>query len=197
LGETENDIVVDLNGLELDGEVLDMGFNGRGIMFRALKRQTKDEAFIEAAITSEPSTDREDFNWVYGYPSELPFCDNCFDAVVLFFSLSCLNRKYIRNKTIKEIARILKNRGRLYIWDININTFSIYSRKTIEAILPRGECVRFKVNMAGFPGSFHFDIVLPVVAKYLSINEKKNYGKYFYIEAVKRDDNIENSSCSA
>jgi ubiquinone/menaquinone biosynthesis C-methylase UbiE len=180
-----NEIIVDLRNLSLDGDVLDMGAESRGIIYRALKSMPR-EACDEAAVTIDPKADIEDCSWVYGYPSELPFEESRFDAVTSFFSLHKLKRKNVRNKALKEITRTLKVGGRLLLWDININMLSFGLKRKVKALLASNETVRLEIIQSGRSGSYNMDAVLPVIGQYFSNIRSKNYGKYFYIEAEKK-----------
>lgn len=185
-----DDIIVNLKELKLNGDILDLGFEGKGVIYRAIKDRIPDDCSDETAVTVDTSDRIEDYDWVCGHPSDLPFKDSTFDAVTIFFSLSCIGKKSIRNKTIKEIARTLKRGGRIYIWDINVNIFCFGLKRKVKVLLPQSQSVRLDVEQTGYPGSFDLNTITPVVERYFIMCQKKNYGKYFYMEAVKRDDEI-------
>jgi len=166
-----------------------MGFDGKGIIYRALKNSIMYEDYEEAAITVEDGKDLDDYNWICGYPDSLPFEDGSFDTVVAFFSLSYINRKYIRNKTVREIHRVLKKNGKLYIWDINIGFLKFCLKRKLKVILPHNETVESEINANGRIGNYNMFSLIPVIKRYFDICEKKSFNTHFQIEAAKKDDN--------
>lgn len=148
-----------------------------------------NEDFEEAAIAALSENGVDDCNWVYGYPDSLPFEDSSFDAVIAFFSLSYIKRKYIRNKAVKEISRILRNNGKLYIWDINIGLFSFCLKRKLEVILPHNDTVEMEIKGEGRISNYNVNSLIPVVKRYFHINESKNCVGHFIIEAAKKDGN--------
>lgn len=185
-----DEIIVDLRELELKGDILDMGSESKGVIYRTIKNRMPDDCCDETAVTVDASSHMKDYDWVYGTPSNLPFRDSTFDAVTVFFSLSSIGKKSVMNKTIREAARSLKKGGRIYIWDININRFFFGHKRKVKALLPHGETARLEVELKGFPGSFDLYTITPVVERYFIICGKQNLGKCFYIEAIKKDDEI-------
>lgn len=179
-----NEIVIDLKNLNIRGEVLDLGFQGKGIIYRALKKPKTIDAHDETAAAVENAGD---YNWVCGYPDRLPFTDNSFDSIVSFFSLSIIRSNHLRRKTVKEISRVLRKNGKLYIWDNSVEKLSLGYKKEIKVLLP-GDCSeKYQFRQFGIPKSFGIDSVLPVVSRYFTVNEYKDNGGYFYIcAAVKK-----------
>lgn len=55
----------------------------------------------------------------------LPFKNNFFDSVICMHSLYCIKNPKLREKTLKEIYRVLKPKAKLLIsvWDKNSNRF--------------------------------------------------------------------------
>lgn len=176
-----SEIVIDLKDLHIDGEVLDIGFQGKGIMYRALKKSTAVDDHAETAAAGEYM---EDYNWVCGYPDNLPFMDNSFDSAVSFFSLSIINRKRLRNKTVKEVSRVLRENGKFYIWDNCVEKLSLGYKKKINVLLPENSREEFDFRQFGIHRSFCLDSVLPVVSRYFTVDEYKDCGGYFYIAAT-------------
>lgn len=190
MGRIENDIIVDLTDFSLQGEVLDMGFESKGAIYRALRQRILYDTHFETAASMDSCADIEDCQWVYGYPEKLPFKDNTFDAATAFFSISFLKRKYIRNKVIKEVARALKDGGKLYIWDMNTDFKLIKPKKKIKILLKGGEEIVLELKGDRVPRCFSLYSITPVISRYFKIVDEKDFGGHFYIEAVKKDDTI-------
>jgi Methylase involved in ubiquinone/menaquinone biosynthesis len=170
-------LIIDLRNLNIGGQVLDIGFQGKGIIYRALKESTD-----ETAVTSDGEI-LNDYNWVYGYPGEFPFEGYSFDSVTAFFSFSIIRRRYMRNGTIREISRVLREGGKLYIWDSPVKAFGLGHSKTIKVLLPGSETEDFKLIHPGVGSGFDMDSMLPVIKRYFTIDKSINFGDYFYIEA--------------
>lgn len=176
-----SDIIIDLKDLHIDGDVLDIGFQGKGIIYRALKKIAVLDKHDETAAAGDYE---EGYNWVCGYPDKLPFEDEHFDSAVSFFSLSILRGNRLRSKTVKEISRVLRENGRLYIWDNCVEKLSLGYKKKINVLLP-GDCSdRYEFRQFGIRKSFGINSMLPVVSRYFTVNEYKDNGGYFYISAT-------------
>jgi ubiquinone/menaquinone biosynthesis C-methylase UbiE len=184
----KDSVTVDLAELRLYGEVIDLGCESSGVIYRALKNQSVCmDNNDETAVTVEEPDNTEDFNWVKGRPTKLPFKDSSFDNAAAFFSFSHIKNKRSINKTMKEIARILRKNGKLFIWDMNITSLSFWKKIRINTKLPGNESAVFDIRCSGFPGSFDIETMIPIVQKYFILNELKDQGEYFYIEACRKE----------
>lgn len=182
--------VIDLSRLSLDGEILDMGYEGKGIIYRAIRQKEQYESCNEAAVTIDSINDIEECSWVHGRPTSLPFEDRRFDAVTAFFCLPYIRTRNGRAKVFREIARVLKDDGKLYIWDMNTNFWNINPKTKVKVILPANGVENIKLSKARWFTSYSLNTIADAVEKYFIINERKIDGRYFNIEAVKRDDII-------
>lgn len=180
----KNDYImtVDISGLKAEGSILDMGFKSSGIIYRALKNIEQD-CQIAADVCGRAD---DGYGWVYGYPPELPFDDNTFDIVIAFFSLSYLDKKLERNRTIAQISRILKCGGRLLIWDADIKNFNLKLKKRLKVILPQNEEVETYIRMPVLWGGYDMNAILPALHSCFEIIDSYDTGSFFYIESVKR-----------
>ncbi len=104
---------VTLDNLDLNGAILDIGGGGEGIIGllkgnRVVAVDTsKDE--LEEAPEGPIKTLMD--------ARDLKFLRNSFDCVTAFFSLMYID-PVDHEKVFKEINRVLKPDGKLYIWDI-------------------------------------------------------------------------------
>jgi ubiquinone/menaquinone biosynthesis C-methylase UbiE len=120
---------------------------------------------------------------------ELPFADHSFDAVILIALLTCIAEDKAQNDLIREIKRILKDNGLLYINDFLINKdhrnklrYDHYQNKykTYGVFeIPEGGIVRHhtKSHVEELTDEFHELVFEPVV--YTTMNGNKSNGFYF------------------
>lgn len=176
------DMVVDIRCLKAGGEILDMGFKGGGIIYRALKNMmSSDETAADDCVGVE-----EGYGWVQGYPPSLPFECGRFDTVIAFFSISMLDGKSERARTIAEIARILKENGRLILWDYNIKHINMGFKKRMKVILPGDEEAVIDIKTPVLQRKYGMDTLLPSVEKCFNVINSYVADNYFFIEAVKK-----------
>lgn len=177
---------VDISGFKAYGEVLDMGYKSCGIIYRAVKGCSLID---ETAVTSDRVQSSGKFNWIGGTPDSLPFEDGRFDTAISFFSICLIDKKHERNKAIKEAARVIKEGGIFYIWDINIKNISLGFNEAISVTIPGGEIIGMKIAMPVLWGGYGLKHLLPVMEMYFDIKEAKDLERYFYIKAVKKKNN--------
>ncbi|QAA32096.1 class I SAM-dependent methyltransferase [Clostridium manihotivorum] len=100
---------------DIEGNILDIGGGGEGIIGRLYPTQAividnrKDELLEAPKGPIKLIMDAR----------EMCFVDECFDNVTAFYSFMFIN-KDDHPKVIKEISRVLKDGGRLYVWDTKI-----------------------------------------------------------------------------
>ncbi len=104
---------VTLDNLDLNGAILDIGGGGEGIIGllkgnRVVAVDTRKDELEEAP--EGPIKTLMDAR-------DLKFLRNSFDCVTAFFSLMYID-PVDHEKVFKEINRVLKPDGKLYIWDI-------------------------------------------------------------------------------
>ena len=138
--KTEEDIyyfekeTINLSKIDSKGIILDIGGGGEGIIG---KLNGKNVISIDKLKEELEETINNSIKIVMD-ASELKFLDNSIDIVTSFFSFMYI-RKIDLNKVFSEIYRVLKNDGKLLIWDINIK--EDYGNKKI-IIIP----VDIKIN---------------------------------------------------
>lgn len=179
-------ISVDLSGIFMSGEVLDIGCRGGGIIYRALKgsNTTRTE---EAALTSNCAVPMGTTDWVCGSPDKLPFECSSFDNAAAFFSFSQMGGLRARNKSLREIERVLKPGGNLHIWDINKSADMIWWHRTIRALLPGGDRAEMEIVSRKTPWGCTPDDMVPMIERFFHIDVFIRYEEYFFIRAAKKE----------
>jgi SAM-dependent methyltransferase len=106
---------IQMDPLQTNGLILDIGGGGEGIVGRLHGRQV---VAIDIRIEELAETKNESLRIVMD-ATDLKFLPSSFDVTTSFFSLM-----YIKNdchlKVFKEIHEVLKSEGRFYIWDVRI-----------------------------------------------------------------------------
>lgn len=106
---------IEMNPIETNGFILDIGGGGEGIIGRLNGRKV---IAIDVRIEELEETKNDSLKIVMD-ATDLKFLPSSFDVATSFFSLM-----YIKNhhhlKTFKEVHKVLKDEGRFFIWDVRI-----------------------------------------------------------------------------
>lgn len=107
--------IIELLPIETDGFILDIGGGGEGIIGRLNGKQ------VIAIDTNErelEETVNEALKVVMD-ATDLKFLPNSFDLCTAFFSMMYIPKeKHLR--VLEEVHRVLKNNGRLLLWEVTI-----------------------------------------------------------------------------
>jgi ubiquinone/menaquinone biosynthesis C-methylase UbiE len=106
---------IELSRIETDGFILDIGGGGEGIIGKLNGRQ------VIAIDTSERELQgtQNDALKVVIDATDLKFLPESFDVCTAFFSF-LYSAKNKRLKVFEEVHRVLRNNGKLLIWDVKI-----------------------------------------------------------------------------
>jgi len=106
---------IELSPIETDGLILDIGGGGEGVIG---KLNGKQVISIDASEKELRETQNEALKVVMD-ATDLKFLPESFDVCTSFFSLMYIpNDKHL--KVFREAYRVLKNYGKLLIWDVRI-----------------------------------------------------------------------------
>lgn len=106
---------IELDLIETDGFILDIGGGGRGIIG---KLNGKQVVAIDKNKRELEETQNEALKVVMD-ATDLKFLSESFDVCTSFFSLMYVP-KNTHQKVFKEVHRILKENGRFLLWDVEI-----------------------------------------------------------------------------
>jgi len=106
---------IELSRIETDGFILDIGGGGEGIIGKLNGRQ------VIAIDTSERELQgtQNDALKVVMDATDLKFLPESFDVCTAFFSFMYIPKNK-RLKVFEEVHRVLRNNGKLLIWDVKI-----------------------------------------------------------------------------
>jgi len=159
---------------EVEGKVLDVG-SGSGRDALILQESGLDVTCLDASEAMIKLTKQKGLKSVLADFNQIPFLDESFDGVWAYTSLLHVPKSEV-TKPLKEIWRILKNKGILGLGLIEGNTeeykesmgvnlprfFAYYTKKEVEEIL----------KDAGFE-VFHFETFKPKTSNYLHFLARK------------------------
>lgn len=106
---------IDLKKIQLKGRILDIGGGGEGIIGQ----------FAGPHVISIDPSERElkealsDCVKIIMNGKDLKFLDETFDSITLFFTMMYIPRPD-HKKVFKEIYRVLKSKGEVFLWDLTI-----------------------------------------------------------------------------
>lgn len=163
----ENNYILNLEEQEFHGDVLDIGFENKGIIYNIYKK----------------GNDTNSIDYVEGNKNlQIPKKD--FDTCVLLF---CLHSVYFNNKRklLQGILDKLKDNGIIYIWDIHKPKYRPFFGN-IEIVTEGRKKKCIKIKEVNIVDDNSYSNILELVSKNYDIIETKNGKGIFYIKAVKR-----------
>lgn len=170
----KKDITVELGSLKLHGNVLDISTRGNNIISEIVNiTYTKNEA---------ESLEKEYIVWDN---INISSKDSFYDYACSFFSLGFIRGKRNLNKRLKELKRVLKKDGKLFIWDLHIPSTTLFGDFNVIAKLPDGREKRLNLRVKLNPFRVKFVDMLKLLENngYKIIISTISNNKY-YIEAV-------------
>jgi ubiquinone/menaquinone biosynthesis C-methylase UbiE len=106
---------IEMNPIETDGFVLDIGGGGEGIIGKLNGRKV---TAIDKRTDELEKTNNDSLKIVMDV-TDMKFLPSSFEVVTSFFSLM-----YIKNidhsKVFQEVHKVMKNGGKFFIWDVSI-----------------------------------------------------------------------------
>lgn len=102
---------------ELEGKILDIGGGGEGIIGRIYTNQVIAIDNRQDEIDEAPDCCTK----ILMDATDLKFESDTFDHVTFFYSLMYMNAN-VQEKAISEAYRVLKQNGKLWIWDVEISS---------------------------------------------------------------------------
>ncbi len=106
---------IDLTKIQLKGRILDIGGGGEGIIGQFAGPHVISIDPSERELKEAPS----DCVKIIMNGKDLKFLDDTFDSITLFFTMMYIPISD-HNKVFKEIYRVLKSKGNLFLWELTI-----------------------------------------------------------------------------
>lgn len=159
-------IILNLSDIKLKGDVLDVG-QSYGVIYN-ISKDALDEISVDLL---EGSINEKN---TYGE----------YDICTVFFYLSSLWRDYNKVNLIKEISKLVKVGGSIYIWDINKEIGEVFSNKVM-AVLPSGKTKDFEFKNLNPISKSNIDDTKRILGDMYCIKEEKVWEDVFFIRGEK------------
>lgn len=159
-------IILNLSDIKLKGDVLDVG-ESYGVIYN-ISKDALDEISVDLLEGSinEKNTHGE------------------YDICTVFFYLSSLWRDYTKVNLIKEVSKLVKVGGSIYIWDINKEIGEVFSNKVM-AVLPSGKTKDFEFKNLNPITRSNIDDTKRMLGDVYCIKEEKVWEDVFFIRGEK------------
>lgn len=160
-------LVINLEHVNLSGDVLDIGEKNLGIIYN-LSKEAKEELSLDY-VSSE---------------SKIELKDRKYDACTFFFELNKIWTGLEKEKLIKEVSSYLNEFGEIFIWDINKERGKVFNNK-IKVILPNEKVKEFTFKNLNILLSSNIEEIKKILEKYFEIEETKAWEDIFFIKGKK------------
>jgi ubiquinone/menaquinone biosynthesis C-methylase UbiE len=165
-----------------DGSVIDIGGGGEGVIAQiGAERITAVDKYQNEIDEAKPNAPTA--NWVLADATDLPYSNDYFDNATAFFSGMYMSMETFA-KVCKEVYRVLKNNGELWIWDAKITKNEDLFIIRLRITLPSGKKVKtgygtqiknrslVETKQKLEDAKFHIEIV-------------ENHEKWYFLKAIK------------
>lgn len=159
-------IILNLSKLELKGDILDVG-ESHGVIY-SLTKEVDEEIAIDIV--------ENDFH--------VKNIEEKYDILTLFFTLSQFWTDSSRHSLINRLKEYLKDKGQLYIWDINKNRGEVFNNK-IRVLLPSERTKEFDFKNVNPFTKLNADDFTKYLDNNFKIIEEKVWEDLFFLKIEK------------
>jgi len=110
---------INLNNINLNGRILDIGGGGEGIIGQLKGDNVVSIDFRKSELEEALEAGDIESLKIIMDAKDLKFLDNTFDTITAFFSIMYMP-KSDHKKIFKEIYRVLREEGELVLWDLKL-----------------------------------------------------------------------------
>lgn len=168
LGIRKEKVQIDMNNLDLKGDIIDVGIKNYGIIYKLCK-QNGDEIAVEYVEDEEKGLISKD----------------CYDTAVLFFSLGQLSTSQRKKRLLKEIHSYIRDSGEIVIWDVNKNAGKLMDLD-MEILMPQNETQTIKVRMLNPFSRNTLEQVKKMVEPMYEITDEREGNDIFYLRGIRK-----------
>lgn len=174
-----SEIILDISDIDLRGDVLDVAFNNYKIIYDRYKENNKNF----------------EVEYIFNKNKEELLDENSYDSCVLFFTLKDVFLRYSKKYIIDKIFNILRQNGKLYIWDIDKRYLKKFNR-IINVKVSDDDIRSINIKCYNiFMNNSYNTIIRIIKQKFNIINVECRDGIFFIIAEKRRqnDESIINS----
>jgi len=170
-----NSAIINLESFSFQGDVLDISYENMGIIYNIFK--SKESC------------------------SEIDYIDNgeehkmeksSYDNAVIFFFLNSMMGNKSKVIFIEEIYEYLKEKGTLYIWDIDKKLNMSY-KNNIKVILPQGNSKEFTLKDYNIFKDSSLKNTINILEPFFELEEYKAWDGIYFIRAKKKGRELTNA----
>lgn len=165
--------VINMKDLNIKGNVIDVATKGNTIV---------SEIAATMLMEDKMQPDKDFISW--GGKS-IPSDENTYDYAIAFFSLSKLGNKFKLGKILRELKRVLKKEGKIFIWDaygIGIKLNVCYELKVL---ISEGDIRRVNYRIKFNPFRVSFNGVMKALKKNgFLVQNSRVLDNIYYLEAL-------------
>jgi ribosomal protein S8 len=163
-----DEIVIDLETELLEGNVLDVGVDNKGIVYQMCK-SSEDELSVDYI---EKDKDEK-------YKNE-----GFYDTAVLFFTINKFNFIH-KKKLLGEIYEYLKEEGEIKIWDVDKNNRTP-ARVNLKVLLPGKKEKKLRIRDFNIVKDSSKESIIKLLAVKFDIIEMRTTNNIYYIKGRKK-----------
>ncbi|MBE6061971.1 MAG: hypothetical protein E7207_00080 [Clostridium butyricum] len=171
-------LVINMEEVELKGDVLDVGEKNLGVIYNL----SKD-------IEAELSLDYVDND------NRVELQNRKYDACTFFFELNHFWTNIEKEKLIKDVSGYIKEDGEILIWDINKERGKVFNNK-IKVILPKNNIKEFAFKNMNLFSCSNIEEVKKILEKYFKIEETRTWEDIFFIKGRKLSTKVKEEEIS-
>lgn len=165
--------VINLKDLDIKGNIIDVAAKGNTIV---------SEIATTVLLEDEKTPDKDFIPW---NKRHIPCEEKIYDYAIAFFSLSTIGNKFKLVKILRELKRVLKKEGKIFIWDAYGTGIWPSVTYNLKVLVSEGDIRRVKFRVKFNPFRVTFNGVMRILKKNgFSIQNSRVMDNIYYIEAV-------------
>lgn len=170
----KNDIFISLMDMDISGNILDISIKGNSIISEVMNKGY------------EGSGDKLEKDFVLWNNVETSLDENFYDRAYAMYSFGRIRGRKGLSEVCREVGRVLKAGGRLYIWDIELPRMSLGENFRVRVSLPLNRKGKIYLKTGFNPFRLKMvDLIRTLENNNFRIITKDKQGAGFFVIAVK------------
>ncbi|MFD3156400.1 class I SAM-dependent methyltransferase [Haloimpatiens sp. FM7330] len=172
--------ILDIRKYKFDGNILDIGYDNYGIVYNLCKKNSEK-------LDIEYADDRSKKDCIK---------NNMYDYCILFFALKNIWPSYRKKSIFNLIYNLLKEDGKIYIWDIDKGFWKSF-KSNIKVIISDNKVKNINVRDYNIFSNNSKQNIIKIVSEKFDIIDFDCNCDMFYIKAKKKGCCIDESIISS